>query len=100
MYVRHRVDPTVPFTEIIAAARGQVLPADVALQARPAARLRASEQYLALMKYLEKEAEALRKAQALAQHELETAHEARLDAEIKLLDAKSSRSPNTDPPGT
>ena len=61
-YVRHRVDPTVPFTEIIAAAR-QVLPADVALQAQPAARLRAHEQYLALMKYLEKEAEALRKAQ-------------------------------------
>jgi beta-lactamase regulating signal transducer with metallopeptidase domain len=96
-YVRHRVDSTVPFTEIIAAAR-QVLPADVALQTRPEDRLRVHEQYFELMKYLEKEAEALRRAQVLAQHELDTAHEARVDAEIKLFDARQSGVGQQPPP--
>jgi hypothetical protein len=88
-YVRHRVDSNVPFTDVIAAAR-QVLPAGSALQTQPEGRLRAHEHYLELMKYLEKEAEALRKAQLLAQHELDTAREARVDAEIKLFDARQS----------
>jgi beta-lactamase regulating signal transducer with metallopeptidase domain len=88
-YARREVDPTVPFVSVIAAAR-QLLPADVAMH-KAEDIVRVHERYLDLMKFFEKRAEA-QVGTTIGRDELEAAHEARLDAEIKLLDAKSGRS--------
>ena len=51
----------------------------------------ARQRYFELMRYLEREAEARFKARMAGQDELEAAHEARLDAELELLEAKSGK---------
>jgi hypothetical protein len=88
-YNRRKIDTAVPFMGVIAAAR-QLLAAEVALH-KSEDIVRVHERYLELMKFLEKDAEA-QFQHFIGRDELEAAHEARLDAEIKLLDAKSGRS--------
>lgn len=88
-YNRRKIDTAVPFMGVIAAAR-QILPAEVALH-KSEDMVRVHARYLELMKFLEKEA-ADQFHSFTGLDEVEAAHEARLDAEIKLLDAKSGRS--------
>ena len=93
-YSRHKVDPTAAGTNVISAAR-RVLAADLALMSDSRFGKKAGEspvdarkRYFELMKYLEREAEARFKARMGGLDELEAAHEARLDAELELLEAK------------
>jgi hypothetical protein len=83
---RRQVDASISLSEVIAAAR-QVLSADVAVH-KPEDIVPAYERYSELMKFVEDQAEAQWKTRTISRNELEAAHEARLDAEIQLLDAK------------
>ncbi len=93
-YKRHAVDPMTAATNVLAAAR-RVLAADLALISDSRfgkqvgeSHIDARQRYFEFMKYLEREAEARFKARMAGQDELEAAHEARLDSELELLEAK------------
>jgi beta-lactamase regulating signal transducer with metallopeptidase domain len=96
-YKRHEIDPATTVTIVVAAAR-RMLAADLALASDPVA---VCDRYLEFTKSLEREAEARFKARMAGQDELEAAHEARLDAELELLEAKSGKAapPNWVPSG-
>lgn len=81
--------------DVVAAAR-QLLAAEVALD-KSQDIVRVYERYLEFMRFFEKEVEAQFQARITARDEFEAAHEARLDTEIKLLDAKSARWPVKEP---
>ncbi len=81
--------------DVVAAAR-QLLAVEVALD-KSQDIVRVYEGYLEFMKFFEKEVEAQFQAQITPRDEFEAAHEARLDAEIKLLDAKTGRWPVKEP---
>ena len=84
-YQHREFDPSVTLMPVLEAGR-QVFAAEVAL-AKPKDGLAAYEGYLELMKFLDKKAETEFKTR-VGRDELDAAHAARLDAEIKLLDAK------------
>ena len=93
-YAHHELSPTMTVANVIAAAR-RVLAADLALIGDPKfgkqpgqSPVDARQRFFELMKYVEREAEA-RFGQGLGGSEdLEAAREARLDAELELLEAK------------
>jgi beta-lactamase regulating signal transducer with metallopeptidase domain len=88
-YKRREVDPSANLRSVLEAGR-QILAAELALE-KPQDILGVSERYLELMKFLEQKYEAEFKAGGYtSRDELDAAHEARLDAEIKLLDARQS----------
>jgi beta-lactamase regulating signal transducer with metallopeptidase domain len=90
IYNRHQIDPSsTSWLSVVTAAR-QVLPAELAL-AKPQDAVAVHERYFDLMKSLDELIDRLFKDRAFtSRDELEAAHEARLDAEIKLLDARQS----------
>ena len=106
-YNRHKIDPAAAGTNVISAAR-RVLEADLALTTDPAYSKQAQQsvvdawqRYFELTKFLEQQAEALFNAKFGGLDELEAAREARLDAELKLLEAqraKASQSTEVPPP--
>ena len=59
--------------------------------------VRAYEDYLELMRFLEKRFGSPSEARMIGTDELEAMHEARLDAEIKMLDVKNGRWPVKEP---
>jgi beta-lactamase regulating signal transducer with metallopeptidase domain len=96
-YNRHKVDPSTAATNVIAAAR-RVLEADLALtsdseyskQAQQSV-VDAWQRYFELTKFLEQKAEARFNAKFGGLDELEAAREARLEAELKLLEAQRAK---------
>jgi beta-lactamase regulating signal transducer with metallopeptidase domain len=77
-YALYKVVPVATVTKVISAAR-RLLAADLAQASDPVA---VRQRYLELMKYVERMADA----RAIGTEEMEAAHEARLDAELDLLD--------------
>jgi predicted secreted protein len=88
-YHRGETDPAASLISMLTAGR-QVLAADFAL-AKPQEIVAVHERYLNLMKFVDQHAESILSARGeVGRDEMEAAHEARLDAEIKLLDARQS----------
>jgi beta-lactamase regulating signal transducer with metallopeptidase domain len=96
-YRRFALDPAATATKVISAAR-RVLEADLALTIDPEfskqerqTALDAWQRYFELMKFLEQKAEARFKTHIGGTDELEEVREARLDAELKLLEAQGTK---------
>jgi hypothetical protein len=83
---RTEIDPTVSMTPVIAAAH-TVLDADLAITA-PKDTVGAYQHYLEFMRHFDDVAGTRWKNGSLGSDEVNAAHEARLDAEIKLMQAK------------
>jgi hypothetical protein len=83
---RAEVDPTVSMTPVIAAAH-TVLDADLAITA-PKETVGAYQHHLEFMRYFDDVAGTRWKNGSLGSDEVNAAHEARLDAEIKLMQAR------------
>jgi beta-lactamase regulating signal transducer with metallopeptidase domain len=92
-YERLQTHPAASFTDFLAAAH-QLFAAEVALHKSGAT----YEHYLELMKFLEDEATSMRKGGTIQASTYEAVHEARLDAEVKLLDARGGTAPGRVPP--
>jgi hypothetical protein len=84
---RYKVDPTTSASNVIAAARW-LLAADLALGHD---KVTAHEQYLDVIKYIERETEIRFKARLVGQDQLEAAQQALRDAEVELLKSKAGR---------
>jgi len=89
-YNRHSIDISTNATNVVAAAR-RLLDAQLALDKSQDV-VRVYERYLELMNFLERRAESQFQLHNIGRDELEEAHEARLDAEVKLLEATRARS--------
>jgi len=111
-YARRQIDSTTNITSVIAAARqlldaelvdrtenhdgpGLIRRSDALEKVRDV--VRAYKGYWELMKFLEKHGGSLSQTRMIGPDELEAIHEARLDAEIKMLDANNGRWPVKEP---
>jgi hypothetical protein len=83
---------SISFAHMIAAAR-QLLAADVSLHKSGAT----YERYFELMKFLDDTATSVRKSGLVDTATCEAVHQARLDAEVKLLDARGGTAPEAVP---
>ncbi len=78
---------------VLDAAR-RVVDAELALSAAPAAETGVRKRYLELAKLVDAQAQKMAASGQMRQEDADAAHEARLDAEIKLLQARSVSSTN------
>jgi beta-lactamase regulating signal transducer with metallopeptidase domain len=91
-YVRTLLDPTTPITTVILAGRTFV---DAELAVRGANDVIAvHERYLNLTRYFEKRAEAMVEKRVISRADFDAVRAARLDAEIKLVQAKAAHPPS------
>jgi beta-lactamase regulating signal transducer with metallopeptidase domain len=88
-YNRCKIDPGIPWTNIVVAAR-KLLAADLAL-AKGQDLVRVYENYFEFMKFIERQTESMRKAKIVGPDQSEEVREALFDAEIKLLEAKRGK---------
>jgi beta-lactamase regulating signal transducer with metallopeptidase domain len=92
-YERAQIDAAMPMVTITLAAAGRtLLDAELALSSKDNVPL--YERYLELTKFFEDRAAGLFKAKIVGQADFDAAREARLDAEIKLLQAKFVTAPS------
>jgi hypothetical protein len=92
-YERAQIDAAMPMVTITLAAAGRtLLDAELALSSGKD-NVPLYERYLELTKFFEDRAAGLLKAKSIGPADFDAAREARLDAEIKLMQAKSMTSP-------
>jgi beta-lactamase regulating signal transducer with metallopeptidase domain len=93
-YERAQIDAAMPMVTITLAASGRtLLDAELALSSGKA-NVPLYERYLELTKFFEDRAAGLLKAKSIGPADFDAAREARLDAEIKLIQAKAISPPN------